>query len=115
MKWAAWPYAQRCACHFPSGWRQDTEPAGLCCRPFSLLALRLLCFSWYWAISWYGRVVLTWYVLPWRCWPCCRYVVRRGFHIDVMLATQLLGELCVVDTVSARVWLVVLDLKPRTV
>ena len=25
-----------------------------------------------------------------------------------------LGELCVVDTVSARVWLVVVDLKPRT-
>ena len=27
---------------------------------------------------------------------------------------SVLGELCVVDTVSARVWLVVVDLKPRT-
>ena len=70
----------------------DKTPSQLafCCRPFSLLALRLLCFSWYWAISWYGRIVLSWYVLPWRYWPYCRYVVRRGFHIDVMPATQLL-------------------------
>ena len=61
--------------------------ASLLC--FSLLALRLLCFSWYWAISWYDRIVLTLYVLPWLYWPCCRYVLRRGFHIDVMPATQL--------------------------
>ena len=47
---------------------------------FSLLSLRLLCFFWYWAISWYGRIVLTWYVLPWRCWTYCHYVVYRGMQ-----------------------------------
>ena len=52
---------------------------------FSLLALRLLCFSWYWAISCMA-------VLSLSGMYCRGYVVRRGFHIDVMLATQLFSN-----------------------
>ena len=72
---------------FPLGMAMRHRASSPLLPSYSNLFASLLFFS---LLALFRRLIWYWYVLPWRYWTYCHYVVCRGFHIDVMPAIQLL-------------------------